>query len=82
MKIDTDTKDSIDLTLNVIRMITEISNMKKEKVRLLLAPAGWICLELLNLLLVQISIKYPDQTEIRKVAMVVTRKSLGYRLEG
>ena len=68
-------KTPIDLTLNRTRIITEISNMKKETVRLLLAPTGWICLELLNLLLVQTGMKYPDLTEIGKGAMITTRKA-------
>ena len=56
------------------QMITKISNMNKETVRLLLAPAGWICLELLNLLLAQTGMKYPDVTEIGKGAMIMLRK--------
>ena len=48
--------------------------MKKEAVRLLLAPTGSICLELLNLLLVQTGMKYHDLTEIGKGAMITPRK--------
>ena len=56
-------------------MITEISNMKKETVRLLLAPTRWICLELLDLFLLQTGMKYPDLTEIGKGAMITMRKA-------
>ena len=49
--------------------------MKKETLRPLLAPAGWICLELLDLLLVPTGIKYPDLTEIGKGAVITTRKA-------
>ena len=68
-------KTPIDLTPNRTRMITEIPNMKKETVRLLLAPTGWIWLELLNLFLVQTGMKYPHLTEIGKGAMITTRKA-------
>ena len=49
--------------------------MKKETVRLLLAPTGWICLELVDLLLLQTGIKYPDLTEIGKGEVITTRKA-------
>ena len=65
----------IDLTLNRTRMITKTSNMKKETVRLLLAPTGWICLELLNLYLVQTGMKYPKKNEIGKRAKITTRRA-------
>ena len=48
--------------------------MKKETVRLLFVPTGSICLELLNLLLVETEIKYPYLTEIGKRAMINTTK--------
>ena len=49
--------------------------MNKETVRLLLAPTGLICLELLNLLQVQTGMKYPDLMEIGKGAMIMPRKA-------
>ena len=69
-------KTAIDLTLDRTRMITKISSVKKETVRLLIAPTGWICLELLNLLLnlVQTGMKYPDLMTIWKGAMITTKK--------
>ena len=67
-------KTPIDVTLNRTRMITEISNMKKETVSLLLAPTGPICLNLLNLFLIQTGMKYPDPTEIGKGAWLQREK--------
>ena len=44
-------------------------------VTLLFAPTGWICEELLNILLVETGIKYPCLTEIGKGEMIRTTKS-------
>ena len=50
--------------------------MKKEMVRLSLAPTGWICLKLLNLLLVHTGMKYPYLTDVGKGTMITMRKAL------
>ena len=52
-----------------------MSNVKKETVRFLLAPTGWICLEPLNLMLVKSGMKYPNITKIGKGAMIMGKAS-------
>ena len=71
MKTDTKDRDRFDPWQNK----DDNQNIQYEK-RLLIAPTGWICLELLNLWLnlVQTGMKYPDLTTIWKGAMITTRK--------
>ena len=49
--------------------------MKKETVRFLIAPTGWICLEPLNSMLVKSGMKYPNITKIGKGAMIMGKAS-------
>ena len=49
--------------------------MKKETVRFLIAPTGWICLEPLNSMLVKSGMKYPSITKIGKGAMIMGKAS-------
>ena len=75
MKTDTDTKDPD--RFNAQQNTDNNRNIQYEKRngKALLAPTGWICLELVDLLLVQTGIKYPDLTEIGKGAVINTRKA-------
>ena len=75
MTTETDTKDPYRLNPQQNMDNNKLSNMKKETVRLLLTPTVWICLELLNLFLVQTGMKYADLTEIGKGGIITTRKA-------